>query len=100
MCARRGTWRTFSVMAAEEQTSISIDVERVTGVLLGAKWFKVDAKTFTIAPYTYVEPDGEASTPSTTGFSFRADGEWISGPIASILAVQTSPQRKRDRQAR
>jgi hypothetical protein len=78
-------------MEQETPTGISIDTERVTAVLVGTKWFNVDARTLAIGRFSFGAPsDGGSVTEPITGFRFRASGEWIAGPLSSLLAVQYS----------
>jgi hypothetical protein len=92
---------------------LEVDTDRVTAVLLADGWHKVH--TFLIDALHYVwtpdttprrqlrittvtgEPDDEAAADEENreqryayGFSFteERDGDWISGPLSSILAVR------------
>lgn len=87
--------------------SLVIDVDQVTEVLLAGGWLAVTDKSFTVDAYEYLwwpnERSRETGDPTllhgggnsgvcATGFSFKtSDGQIVSGPLTTILAVKTRP---------
>lgn len=110
-CAGLGTTTTQGAVATPAPPArqlgsgsmgLSIDVDDVSAVLLADGWhavkFEGQNSSFSIAAYTYVqERPGELSDEEVhprsperqPGFGFQeASGEWVAGPLSSVLAVR------------
>ncbi len=85
--------------------SLSLDVDKVTAVLLVDGWHEVAEDSFGLDSYEYLwwppgladgkEPHvlhgGGRAGICSTGFQFKSDaGDAISGPLSAIQAVRTS----------
>lgn len=80
-----------------EEMSLAIEEDDVTAVLLADGWHTVADNSFYTDAYEYADGDritvGGGSVPGvpSTGFLFRDEsGEYLSGPLSSILAVKQS----------
>lgn len=77
--------------------SLYIDTATVTRVLLADGWHDVEAKSFTLDAYEYLEDEellhgGGQDGICASGFNFTTPGvlgdTTLTGPLTSILAVQ------------
>ena len=74
--------------------SLSIDVDKVIGVLLADGWHEVGGDSFTLDAYEYLSGDqlvhgGGQSGVCVTGFEFTDIGGYvIAGPLTAIHAVR------------
>lgn len=84
--------------------SLAIDVAEVSAVLLADGWHAVAETSFAVDSYEFVAWDGPgiddpvllhaggSAGVCAAGFRFRTpDGDEISGPMTSILAVDRAP---------
>ena len=86
--------------------SLEIDIDRVSAVLLADGWHDVADVSFMVDAYEYLDfghagghdyPPGKAMLLHNggAGFAFmEPGGQWIYGPVSSILAVRTDSQEK------
>lgn len=82
--------------------SLAIDVDKITGILIGNEWYTVADNSFDCDAYEFIhEGKTIASLKSeSTGFTFKlldsasvheySVGGWISGPLSAIRAVRCS----------
>jgi hypothetical protein len=84
--------------------SLAIDVDKVEAVLLAdGTWYSVQDASFTMDAYEYIWwPNdtarergdfeilhgGGAGGITSSGFRFKSEGRWLSGPLSAVLAVQ------------
>ena len=82
--------------------SLSIDIARVTDVLLEDGWHEVEDQSFDLDAYEYVQewenygekkslvihPGGHAGV-CRAGFLFKENGAVLMGPLTAILAVRS-----------
>jgi hypothetical protein len=73
--------------------SLSIDVDKVRGVLLADGWHQVVGNSFDLDAYEYMHGDtlihgGGEGGMKATGFRFKDANGPVYGPLSSILAVR------------
>lgn len=69
---------------------LSVDVDRVTDVLLPDGWHKVDTATFGVAPvkFTWGSSNQPLAELGAIGYEFTERNVAYCGPISAVLAVR------------
>ena len=80
--------------------SLHIDTKKVEAVLLADGWHQVQARTFRMDSYQYVEgerevPSGGSGVPFTGGTWMEPNGTVVACPVTAILAVRWSVAKAR-----
>lgn len=76
-----------------QTVSLSIEVNKVTDVLLADKWHKINDGSFDIDAYEFINGTetvhkGGNGGITSAGFVFESEGVTFSGPLTSVLAVR------------
>lgn len=74
--------------------SLGLPVNEIRAVLLADRWHEVEAGSFTVDAYEFMEGNtavarGDGHVISEAGFMFReTGGQILAGPLSSILAIR------------
>jgi hypothetical protein len=75
--------------------SLAIDIRQISEVLIANEWISVQAGTFRLDTYEFVQEHstahvqpGAGNSMTALGFTFRSGSSHYAGPMASIRAVK------------